>query len=455
MNIIIVGCGKVGQELAGQLSAEGHAVTVMDTDPRQLEPVANSYDVRHVLGNGTSYRAQMEAGILQADLLLAMTGQDEVNLLSCLIARKAGNCQTIARVRNPDYFREIRFIKEELGLSMAINPEQAAAADIARLIQIPSAMEIESFAKGRVNLVRFRIPSGSPVNGVRVAELSSKIGTDTLVCIVERGEEVMIPNGDLTLCSGDAVSVIAKWSEISRMFKRFGIQTHSMKNVMIAGGGKISYYLASMLLRAKIRVKLIEVDKEKCEKLSNELDGADIVCGDATDKQLLHEEGLQDADALVALTSIDEENILLSLYAGKVSKAKMITKISRIAFEEVVREMPIGSVVCPKNITTQSILRYIRAMQNSYGSNVETLYRLVNNRVEALEFVVRDSANIRRIVGVPLTELNLKDNLLICCITRNGKIITPTGRDALEIGDTVIVVTTHTGLKDIVDILKS
>ncbi len=454
MNIIIVGCGKVGLELAERLSNEGHAVTMMDTNASLMQKALAPLDVQGVVGNGTSYRAQMEAGILDADLLIAVTDSDETSLFCCLIARKAGNCQTIARVRSPEYFEEIRFIKEELGLSMAINPDQSAAAAIARLIQIPSAMEIDSFAKGRVNLVRFQLPDECPMLGMPLMKISDKIGSNLLICMIERGEEVIIPDGRMTLEQGDAVWVVANLATISKIFKGFGVKARAIKNVMIAGGGRVSYYLAQALIRAHIRVKLIENDEAKCERLSEALPEAEIVCGDATDEQLLHEEGIEDTDAFVSLTSIDEENILLSLYAQKVSKAKLVTKISRITFEEVINDMPLGSVVCPRSITTERILRYVRSMENASGSNVETLYYLAKGRVEALEFKVKDSAHVREMVDVPIMDLALKPNLLICCINRNGKIITPSGRDTLQIGDTVIVVTTHKGLSDLTDILK-
>ncbi len=453
MNIIIVGCGKVGLELAERLSADGHAVTMMDTNASLMQKVLAPLDVQGVVGNGTSYRAQMEAGVLDADLLIAVTDTDETSLLSCLIARKAGNCQTIARVRNPEYFEEIRFIKEELGLSMAINPDLAAASAIARLIQIPSAMEIDSFAKGRVNLVRFQLPEDSPMVGMPLMKISEKLGVNLLVPMIERGEEIIIPDGRQTLENGDALWLVANLATISKIFKGFGVKARAIKNVMIAGGGRVSYYLAQALTRAHIRVKMIENNEAKCERLSDMLPEVEIVCGDATDELLLHEEGIEDVDAFVSLTSIDEENIMLSLYAQKVSKAKLVTKITRITFEEVINDMPLGSVVCPRSITTERILRYVRSMENASGSNVETLYYLAKGRAEALEFKVKDTPHVREIVDVPLMELNLKSNLLICCINRGGKIITPTGRDSLQIGDTVIVVTTNKGLSDLTDIL--
>ncbi len=357
-------------------------------------------------------------------------------------------------MRDPSYFEEVRFIKVELGLSMAVNPDRAAAAYIARLIQIPSAMEIDSFAKGRVNLVRFQVPSDSPPIGMPLKDISGRSGVELLVCMIERNGEVIIPDGNRSIEQGDALWIVVNLPRIQKVFRAFGVRSHGIKNVMIAGGGRVAFYLAQSLIRSKIRVKLIEVNEAKCRRLSEELPEAEIVCGDATDEQLLHEEGIEDTDAFVSLTNIDEENIMLSLYAQKVSNAKLITKISRITFEEVIDNLPLGTVVCPRTITTERILRYVRSMENASDSNVETLYHLAGDRAEALEFIVRDNAQTRRMVDVPLMELKLKSDLLICCINRGGVIITPGGRDTLQIGDTVIVVTTHKGLRDLTDILK-
>ncbi len=451
MNIIIVGGGKVGLSLASQLSEEGNEITLIDTNAQHVEDILGSHDIQGIVGNGTSYRTQLAAGIEKADLLIAVTNSDETSLLSCLIAKKAGNCQTIARVRNPEYYKEIEFIKEELGLSLAINPEIAAAAQIARLIQIPSALDVDTFAKGRISLIRIKIPQGSCLDGARIRDIE-QLGLKLLICIVESGDNVLIPNGDTQLHFGDTISVIIPLNDVRRSLETIGIHTKPIKNVMIAGGGNISYYLASALLRSKVKVKILETNKPRCEELSDLLPDAQIINGDATDQHLLLEEGIESMDAFVALTGIDEENILLSLYANKVSGAKLITKISKISFEEVVRELPIGTVIYPKSITSQLITSYVRSMQNSMGSNVETLYKMMDDRVEALEFKVSEKAK-GRLTDIPLMKLNLKPNLIVCSITRGKKIITPGGKDTFRVGDTVIVVTTNTGLKDLKDIL--
>lgn len=452
MKIIITGCGKVGYTLAEQLSEEGHDITVIDQKESKLENVSTNLDVIGVAGNGTSYRVQEEAGVEEADLMIAVTDRDEINLLACLIAKKAGNCQTIARVRNPEYYQEIGFLKEELGLSMVINPELAAAAEIARLIQVPSAMEIDTFAKGKVNLVKFEVPKNCAWDGMVISEISNRFGSDLLICIIERNDQVIIPDGNTYLRGGDKISVIIPPERMNGLFLKLGISHKMIKDVMIAGGSKIAYYLSEQLLKSRIRVKIIELSHERCEELSEHLPEAMIIEGDAASETILNEEGIQNMDAFISLTNFDEENIMLSLFANKVSDAKLITKINRIAFEGVINEIPIGSIISPKNLTAEYIIRYVRSMQNSMGSNVEAVYRMVHNKVEALEFYVKEDSSV---TNVSLAELTLKPNLLICAIVRDGKRITPSGQDMILKGDSVIVVTTHIGLNDIQEIMKA
>ena len=452
MNIVIVGCGKVGLTLAQQLRQEGHAITLVDTDRESLEAAVNSMDIQGVAGNGTSHRVLIEAGVKQADLLIAVTDRDELNMLSCLIGRKAGKCQTIARVRDPSYYEDIRFIKEELGLSMAINPEWQAAQDIFRLLQIPSALDVDTFDKGKVNMIRFRIQEDSPLNGKSMVEVNSMLGGKMLVCIRERGSQIVIPSGTTDLQAGDKVSVVIPMSEIAQVLHRLRLRKKPIRSVTIAGGGSTAVYLSMMLQKTGVQVKIIETNRERCEVLAELLPKARIIHGDSSDKQLLEEEGLPNTEAFICLTGLDEENIMLALYAGKVSEAKVVTKISRIDFEEVVSELNLGSVVYPKNITAESIVRYVRAMENASGNNVETLYRLLDGQVEAMEFVVRPGST--NIVGVKLQELGLKNNLLVCSINRHGRIITPTGQDTIEEGDIVVIVTTRRGVRDLGDIVR-
>lgn len=452
MQIIIVGCGKVGETITKQLSQEEHNISVIDTKPEIVTNVSTIYDVQGIIGNGASYNVQMEAGIEKADLLIAVTQSDELNLLCCLIARKAGHCHTIARVRNPVYHQEINFIKEELGLSLIINPEHAASIEIARVLRFPSAIEIDTFAKGRVELLKFRIPAGSQLHNVALQDIAGKFKCDVLVCVVERDGEVIIPRGDFCLMERDVISIVTSPINAASFFKRIGVVTNQVKDTILVGGGGIAYYLAKQLLYMGIGVKIIEQNKERCEVLSDLLPKAIIINGDGTSEEVLMEEGLASTDSFVALTNFDEENIMLSLFAGSCSEAKTVTKINRISFNRVIKNLDLGTVIHPKYITAEYILQYVRAMQNSLGSNVETLYQIIDDRVEALEFFIQtDYAP----VGIPIQELDLKKNLLISCINRKGRIIIPRGHDVIQKGDTVVVVTSNRGLKDIRDILKN
>ncbi|HJA31659.1 MAG TPA: Trk system potassium transporter TrkA [Candidatus Eisenbergiella pullicola] len=452
MKIIIIGCGKVGLTLAEMLSAENHDIVLVDSSFQKLQSIPESLDGLRVPGNGASINTQMEAGVEDADILIAVTGSDELNLLCCLIAKKAGKCHTIARVRNPIYNKELAFIKEKLGLSMIINPELTAAAEISRLLRFPSAIKIDTFAKGRVELLKFRIRPEFGLNDLPIHQISSKTNSDILICGVERGNEIAIPDGNFILKDNDVLSIVASPSNAAAFFKNIGLKTHQVKNTMIVGGGTIAYYTARSLLDMKIDVRIVENNRERCEQLSELLPDATIIYGDGTDKQLLLEEGLSEAESFVTLTNLDEENVLLSLFAKENSKAKLVTKVNKIAFTEIIDNLDIGSVVYPKYLISDYILQYIRAISNSIGSNnVETLYKILDNRAEALEFIIREKSAV---TDVPLAELKTKSNLLISCINRHGKIRIPRGQDSIQVGDTVIVVTTQTGLKDIQDILR-
>ena len=452
MNIIIAGCGKVGRALAEQLSREKHDITVIDRKPEAIQQITNIADVRGVVGNGASFEIQMDAGIDTADLMIAVTDADEVNLLCCLIAKKAGGCQTIARVRNPVYHHEIHHIKDELGLSMVINPEWAAAMEMARLLRFPSAIDIDTFANGRIELLRFQLEEQNPLCNNKIKDLHMLSRCEVLICIVERGNEVLIPSGEVELKAGDMISVVASPVNASRFFKTIGIETNQVKNTMIIGGGKISFYLAKRLLEMGIQVKIIEKDRDACERLCEILPKAMIINGDGTDRELLAEEGLAKAEGFAALTNMDEENVMLALYAKSMSKAKKITKVNRNTFDTIIGSLNIGSLIYPKHITSETILQYVRAMQNSIGSNVETLYRLVDGNAEALEFVIKGKSEV---TDIPLQELQLKPHILVCAINRKGKIIIPKGQDCIQEGDSVVIITTDCGAyKDIRDIMK-
>ena len=452
MKIIIVGCGKVGTTLAEQLNRENHDITLIDTNEEAIQNISNSADVMGVTGNGAVCQVQMEAGIQDADLLIATTNSDELNMLCCLIAKKAGNCHTIARIRNPEYSSEIRYIREELNLSLAINPELAAAREIARLLRFPSAIKIEPFAKGRIELLKFLIPEHSLLNDMRVMDVVNRLKSNVLICVVERGNDVVIPDGNFVMKKGDKISFIASHQESADFFKKAGVDNNIVKSAMFVGGGKLTHYLCRLLEDTKIKIKIIERDEERCRQLSELLPKAMIIHGDGTDEQLLLEEGIRQTEAFASLTGFDEENIMLSLYASSQSKAKLITKVNKIAFENVINSLNLGSLIQPKMLTAEIILQYVRAMQNSMGSsNIETLYKIAADKAEALEFRVKEGSPV---LGIPLEKLKLIDNLLVACINRGGTIITPRGKDTVEAGDTVIVVTTHTGLNDLTDILR-
>lgn len=450
MEIIIIGCGKVGSALAEQLSQEDHNITIIDISSERLQEIGDDIDAMQIVGNGSSIQTLTDAGVSEADILIAVTNSDEMNLLCCVIARNLSQCHTVARVRNPLYNKEVELIKNSLGISMIINPELAAAAEISRLLLFPSAIKIDPFAKGRVTLLKFRIRPEFHLNNTTIAEFTKNGKYDILVAGVERGDQIFIPNGDFQIQDGDLVSILSTPLEASAFFKSFGLKTDQVKNCMIVGGGTIAVYLARMLIKMKIRVVIIDRSRERCEQLTEILPEATIIHGDGTKRELLMEENLNNAESFVSLTNFDEENILMSLFVSKNTNRKVITKINRINFHEIVEDMDLGSIIHPKYITSDLILQYTRAAQNSIGSNVETLYHILDHKAEALEFSIRNSSPA---IGIPLKDLTLKSNLLIGCINRNGIVMIPRGSDSLQIGDTVVVVTTQRQLQDITDIL--
>ncbi len=450
MKILIIGDGKIGSVLAEQLSVERHAVTLIDQNGSALEKSNNDLDVMVVEGDGASREIQLEAGAAEADMVIACTGADELNLLCCLIAKKLGARHTIARVRNPMYVEELDLIKDDLGLSMTINPEAEAAREMARVLRFPSALEIDTFARGRVEILKLRIAQASPLDGLTLMELG-KFKSQVLICAVERGEQdVYIPSGGFRLQAGDKISIVARPAEAIRFFRHIGVARTRVRQVMLIGGGRIGFYLAKELLAAGMDVKIIERDLAACEELSQALPEATILHGDGTDQHLLMEEGLEHMDAVVSLTGIDEENIIISLYAARTTKAKIITKVNRDSYRQIVGQLDIGSVFYPRRISADNVVRYVRAMQDSDAyASMETLCKLADGKAEALEFRVTKAASY---CGKPLLELSLRDNLLIGCITRGNRIIIPRGSDTIEVGDSVIVVTTHSGIATLDDI---
>lgn len=451
LNIIIVGCGKVGSTLVSRLCEEGHDITVIDKDKDVVHDICETYDVLGIVGNGSSYKVQMEAGIENANLIISVTDSDELNILCCTMAKKVGKCSTIARVRNPDYSEELHYLREKMELSIILNPELETANEIARLLKFPSALSINAFARGQVEMITFKIPDSNKVCGMHLYELQQEFPFQVLICAVERDGELTIPNGSFVLKAGDVVSYVSTVKNAHSFFKKIGLKTHRVANSFIVGGGRTSYYLAKQLIDMGIEVKIIERNMARCEELSLLLDKAMIICGDGSDEKLLDREGASRAESFIPLTGMDEENILLTLHAKQSPNTKVITKVNRITFNHVIDSLELGSVVYPKYITAEAIIAYVRAKKNSIGSNVETLYHIFSDRAEAIEFKIQNGSPV---VGIPLKDLPLKKNLLVACITRDGRVIIPGGNDVIEVGDRVVVVTMESGFKDVADILN-
>ena len=451
MNIIIVGCGKVGYTLVELLSSEDHNLVVIDEKPERVTRITDSLDAMGIVGNGINHQTLIDAGIETADLLIAVTGDDEKNLLCCVIAKKSGRCQTIARVRNPIYNEESEFLKKELGIAMIINPDQTAALEIAKVFQFPSALRVDTFAKGRVELMHFRIGKDSPLLGMKLYGLNQTLKTNVLACTAMRGDDVIIPNGNFEFQENDIIAIASTRKNAIDFFRKIGNVKHRVANAILAGGGAISYYLAKSLIASGIHVTIIDIDPVRCDYLSEELPDATIICGDATDQNLLAQEGLEHAQGFAALTGLDEENILLSLYANENSNARTVTKINRLNFTSIINSLNLGSIVYPRVITADYILKHVRSTNFSRNSNVEKLYKLANGRVEALEFTIKEDSAV---AGIPLMNLNLRKNTLICSIYRKGKVIIPTGQDMMLAGDSVLVVIYGYRIYDIQEILE-
>ncbi|MDD6887060.1 MAG: Trk system potassium transporter TrkA [bacterium] len=451
MRIFIVGCGKIGQTLAQQLVAESHDVTIIDTDERVLANINNTLDVICYAGNGASYLTLRDAGVQDADLIIAVTESDEVNMLCCLTAHKLGARHTVARVRNPGYFEQLYFLKEELGLSMVINPELAAAQEIARILRFPSAAKVELFAKGRAELASFRLPENSPLIGVPLSKLPQKTGLRVLFCAVERDGDVFIPDGAFTLRAGDRTYITGATDEMAGAFRRMHMLTGRVRDVIIGGGGRITYYLAGILTKAGMQVKIIERSSARAQELVSLLPKCTILHGDVSNHELLLEEGLSGSDAFVALTGLDEGNILAAMYAGASGARKVIAKVNNPNLVQLIRDGRLESIVSPRDITANRIVAYVRAVNASKeSSNVESLFRIVGGKVEVLEF---HAAGEGAYLHVPFKDLALKPGILVACLVRNGKAIIPGGLDRIEPRDGVLIVTKDHHLTALSDIL--
>ena len=451
MNVVLVGAGRMGGEIAIRLADEGHDITVVDSDAERLEQIANTVDAMTLLGNGADYSVLSEAGVADADLLIAVTNEDAVNMLCCLSGKKLGVKNTVARVRTMEYFQQMVFLKDELGLSLVLNPEQAAAAEISRILRFPSAAKVDSFAKGRAEMVEHTVEAGSSLCSLRLDRLRSKHG-GILIAVVERGEDVFIPRGDFVLQEGDAIHVVGSPNAISGFFKGIGCYKRSVRDVMLLGGGRISLYLGAYLMGAGIRVKIMERDEQHCETIKEILPKAEVLLGDGTDPKVLVEEGIRSADAFVALTGSDQNNIITSMFAQREGVGKVIVKVNEDAFRIMAGSQKLDSFVLPKNAAAEIVVSYVRAMQHSINTvGIESLHDIAYGKAEVLEFSINgDAPNL----GVPIKELDIRRDTLIAAIIRNNQCIIPGGSDTMEKNDTVIAVTTKFGMKGFADIFE-
>ena len=454
MRIVVVGAGKVGRVLTEQLAAEKHDIVVIDQDPDLIESLVNIYDVRGVVGNGGCYDVQKDAFEDGADLLIATTSSDETNILACLVAKKLGTPHTIARIRNPEYEKQLHFMREELGLSMVVNPEKATAREIARVLRFPSAIKREQFCRQRFELVEYRVNEGNPLEGLQLSDLYRNIRVKILICAVARGQQTIIPTGATVLQKGDKIYLTASARELERFFRKLNIFKARANNIMIVGASRIAYYLVKELQDIQKRVTVIDSNAARCQAMSEKFPGVLVIHGDGADSELLSEERISEMDAFVPLTGLDETNIILAMYASQFPNCKVVAKINRPSFADLANQKGlVDSVVSTAAVTSETIARYVRAMQNSFDSdNIKTLHRLVGGRVEALEFNVGPGLPF---IGVPLKDLNLREGMLVAGIVRqNGAPVIPSGADALQEGDDVVIVTTDTTLHALRDIVK-
>jgi len=442
MKIIVVGDGKVGLTLTEQLSKEEHDIVVIDKNPTVLQNSQETFDVMVVPGNGASRQVLLEAGAQDADLVIAATSADEINLLCCLTAKKLGCAHTIARVRNPEYAGQLVFLKDELGLSMVINPEATAAREMFQILQFPSFLNRDRFAKGRVEIVELKVEKGCTIIGKYLHELHENAKVKVLVCAVERGEQVYIPSGNFKIEEGDKIHVTAETRDLTKLIHYLGIPLPKMRDVVIVGGSRLGYYLANMLIQSGVKVKIIEIDYERCLQLSELLPKALIINGDGCQQKLLNEEVYGKADAVISLLNIDEVNLVISMYAKKLGVPKVIAKIDRIEYMNVFKSFTEESFISPKNLICNDVLRYVRAVGNSGEGSMLTLYRLIGNQVEAIEFLAGKDTHF---LGVPFSKVPMRPNLLIASIRRDDRTIFPTGSDCIQLGDRVLIVTTESG----------
>lgn len=451
MKIVIIGLGTIGKTILKDLSGEGHTITIIDEDKIGIENLIEKYDVLGVVGNGASMDIQNEAEVADAELVIALTRSDELNILACLVAKKVGAKNTIARVRNPAYRKQIVEMKDDLGISMVVNPELETADEIFNIVNLPSVAQIEHFAEGKVSLVEVVAEAGCSLIGETLISLGRKLNTKVLICAVQRGDEVIIPSGNFEIHEGDRIHFTSNARMLGDFLREVNLVKSPFKNIMIVGGGRIGYYLADSLSKKRYAVKLIEGDLQHAEELAESLPKVTVIHGNGTQHDLLIEEGIEAMDAFVALTDVDEENMIVSMFANKKGVRKSITQIESDDLYGMLDELGINNNVSPKQIVASRIISYIRALANTVGSNVLTLYRLVNNQVEALEFSAKKQ---ERIYNKPLKELKIKKNCLIACIIRQNQVIIPGGDSEIRLGDNVVVVTTHKNFDDLTDVFE-
>ena len=451
MKIVIIGLGTIGRTILKSLSGEGHTITIIDENKDKVESLIERYDVFGVVGNGACVDIQREAKMKDADLAIVLTDSDELNIFACLVAKKIGVKSTVARVRNPEYRKQILEMKDELGISMIVNPEKDTATEIFNMINLPSIAKVEHFANGRVLLVEVVAEAGCGMIGETLISLAKKLSSKVLICAVQRGDEVIIPSGNFMIEEGDRIHFTSDANYLRSFLSEINLIKLPLKNIMIVGGSKIGFYLADELSKKKYNIKLIESNKETAEELADILPKITVIHGNGTQHDLLVEEGIEAMDAFVALTDIDEENMVVSMFANKMNVRKTITQIKSDELQGMLDELGIKNNVSPKDIVASRIISYIRALANTRGSNVLTLYRLVNNQVEALEFYAKKP---EKIYDKPLKELKIRENCLIACIIRHNTVIIPNGDSCIKLGDNVIVVTKNKNYDDLTDIFE-
>lgn len=454
MKIIIVGCGKIGETLLQSLEAEGHDITVVDSDQKVINEVSNIYDVMCVCGNGVDNDTLSEAEVSKADLLISVTDSDEINMLICFIAKKMGASYTVARVRNPEFNdKRMGQVKQYLDLSLTINPEFLAALEIFNILKLPAAINIETFSRRNFSMIELVLKEGTHFDGMSLIELRKKYNLNFLISVVKRGAEVYIPDGNFVLKTGDHICLTANFVEIQKLLKMLGLAKKQSKSVMILGASTTAYYLAKMLLRSGSDVTIIDKDINRCNKFAEILPGAVVINGDGAEQEVLLEEGITSVDAFASLTGIDEENILISFFAQSQNVPRVIAKVNRNELASMAEKLGLDSIVSPKKAVSNVITSYARALQNTLGSNVETMYKLMDGSVEALEFNVQSDFKGQHIA---LKDIKLKKDVLIAGIIRKRKAFVPTGDDEIIAGDKIIVIAKSDvhRMNDLSDILR-